>query len=405
MFELGTLLLAVLAATKWHESDVETYKELYSRLGLHPYLYIGMPFVGGNKVLEFPDGSAFVELVTQQDFAVAGTSMNDGYIGGDLHGREEERRGDSPLFHAHQENKARIFVYVNERSVPVMRVWFLKDRLAYYNRDEKEAWTVGYAFSPNVLWLDSDRRGKSLPFVPDEIRDRLLVFWLGIEPSLREDGVTLASASHGETHPLVALKELRRDLSDPGKNGLEDEQLFNMSTLHAASGDDDVSEWLDSTIEELFNKSSSLMYNLGRKLDIQIMELPRDANPHRIWVDYKIGIPDTPYAIPSYQPRIRFVIRQPSAAWLRNNRIPDEMHPGRLKLKTPLVYWQFFSPVGDKSLGWTSYANSPIGLLNKFMGLQDYIDRWVKDLEDEVLYVPQDVPHRWIVDPATLLPT
>jgi hypothetical protein len=398
VIELGVLVLAMLSSTRWYQR-IEAEKELYNRLGMHPYKYVGMPFVGGRTVLTFPDGTQIVQLITQEDFAIVGTSMNDQYLGGSDMGIDQERSGDSPLFRSMERGTIKTFIYLDERSVPKMKVWFLRE-------DTTGIWESG----AEVGWLkkEGDRFDMTtvLSSMPDELRDKLVVFWLGLEPYLKESALELVADSHDEKSPSQSIRYLQRCFLDNLEMEDYDEYRYNREYFMHVLSEDGTDEWEDYLLraqDQVFKDANKLMDIVRRDLGL----LVQDRLGRSQWHDYKVGVPDTIFALPKLQLRLRIAIRFPDADWLWRNRIKDQGEDSwfshMYQFKEPLVAWELYS-AGGELLGTVPYREGPLGLFRKFMHLDEYLARWGQSLADEVEEIKRDVPHSWVVDPSTLLP-
>jgi hypothetical protein len=163
VIEFAALVLAIASEDQGFYGRVENIKALRSLLGIEQHLYKGMPFAGGLPVARFEDGSSFVRLVNQQDFAVVGSSLGTGTIGGEYQYRTRTYDGDSDWFRASREGRIVVFAYVDPQKRPVFVILIEYDRqdkvwrVARYRRISTEPSSIYYSqewsekYAPNVL--------------------------------------------------------------------------------------------------------------------------------------------------------------------------------------------------------------------------------------------------------------
>jgi len=426
MWLLGPLLLAVLASDRRMGREANKLKELHTRLGLGDYLYVGMPFHGGRTVVVFDDGSRLVELVTQEDFAVAGTSLMNFQVGGMTHGREEERRGDGVLWECTVDRTSIVIVYVDAQNVPQAHLSIR--RSSSYNSSSHQPGTVQVLdfMGPNFKYRDRfDETELRYGKIPEELQDKILSVWLDLRPHLSHSVEELTAAAFGEPNNQVEYDKIKKKWNrDHGVSmGLSDNSEYNRmyyqwrfleekSVLDYDEEED--KSGLDREMEEHEEVFSKEGPRLVQELDLLgILSFTeqqpffrtshgkltgsRQASTLR-WA-WDVSVPDTGYALLG-QPDFTLELRmsRPNASWLRKNRIidPDNPYSLEVKLPRPLLYWRLKDPAGN-TVSDAPYETGLFDLIETYTPMRELLAGQDQSLLEDATVVDKETQRRWIV--------
>lgn len=431
MWLLGPLMLAVLASDRRFYREVEKLKELHTRLGLGDYLYIGMPFHGGRTVVAFDDGSRIVELVTQEDFAIAGTSLKNFQVGGDTRGREEQREGDGLLLKRKHKRRSVVLVYVDAQNIPQAHLLINREFPGLSDEGPGELTVLSYG-RPSFKYRDRfDEQELHYGTVPEELQDKILSVWLDLAPYMRDTPEELAAAAFGEEHNANRYERIKESwLRDHSPRwGISDNSEYNRIYYEwryldeKPFLDDDEEEdkdGLDTAMheqEEAFSKDGPHLVNQIDRLGIVSFteQRPffktlhgkltgvRQASTLR-WA-WDVSVPGTAYALLG-QPDFILELRmgRPNAAWLHKNRIRDPENPysSEVKLPKPLLTWRLKDPAG-KTIAQEPYETGLFDLLEAHTPMRNLLVEQTRSLSEDAKVVADDTQRRWIVPIAELI--
>lgn len=424
MWLVAPLLLAALASDSSDSSRLEKLKELRTRLGLGRHSWIGMPFHGGRTVVTFGDGSRMVQLLTQEDFALAGTSMNHFELGGSLISRREgwsERDGDSTLFSIVQKDLGRVLVYVDSGAIP---------QLYLLLRRGPEPGQIHVSNFRRPL-IGHRQHGEEVPFgvIPGPLQDKVLAVWLDLLPWMNETKAGLAAMAFNDSHHQEDFEVLKsRWRRTQGLASATNDEYariyFSWRYLEEKSGLDDEEQddkdALDGEMDDMLRGVTRAVSDLvsdARFIDAFSMNtlrpFPRHVHgktgstrlPTSIRWSWEVSIPGTPFAMlgaPDFILELRMLY--PTMTWMREHRSLDSKNPdhSKVELDRPLITWLWLDNTGKK-LDEEPYEEGPFALLEDYTPLRQQLDQQQVTLTEDANIVSEDTPRHWSVEISDLL--